>query len=110
MKERAIRLRKLRRFLARLRELRDQKTMDRDKLLKKLGAAEREAGIDPDPANAKRITIWAKDYWNALRPHTAGGAYVNFMVAEGIPQEQLYLAEQIHESLVTWIAAHLSGV
>jgi len=44
MKERAIRLRKLRRFLARLRELRDQKTMDRDKLLKKLGAAEREAG------------------------------------------------------------------
>ncbi len=41
------------------------------------------AGIDPDPANAEKITTWAKDYWNALRPHTAGGAYVNFMMEEG---------------------------
>ena len=44
MKERAIRLRKLRRFLSRLGELREQKTIDRDKLLKKIGAAEKEAG------------------------------------------------------------------
>lgn len=44
MKERAIRLRKLRRFLLRLRELRQQKRIDRDKLLKKMGAAEKEAG------------------------------------------------------------------
>jgi transposase len=44
MKERAIRLRKLRRLLARLEELRNQKTINRDKLLKKLGAAEKEAG------------------------------------------------------------------
>ncbi|MGW8272665.1 MAG: BBE domain-containing protein, partial [Thermodesulfovibrionales bacterium] len=41
------------------------------------------AGIDPNPANAGKITNWAKDYWNALRPHTAGGAYVNFMMEEG---------------------------
>lgn len=44
MKERAIRLRKLRWFVSRLRELRNQKTIDRDKLLKKVGAAEKEAG------------------------------------------------------------------
>ena len=41
------------------------------------------AGIDPDPTSAERITTWAKDYWNALRPHTAGGGYVNFMMEEG---------------------------
>jgi len=41
------------------------------------------AGIDPDPANAEAISTWAKNYWSALRPHTAGGAYVNFMMEEG---------------------------
>jgi hypothetical protein len=40
-------------------------------------------GIDPDPANADKISAWAKDYWRALRPHTVGGAYVNFMMEEG---------------------------
>lgn len=44
LKERGIRLRKLRGFLKRLNELRDQKHLDRDNLLKKLGAAEKEAG------------------------------------------------------------------
>jgi FAD/FMN-containing dehydrogenase len=41
------------------------------------------AGIDPDPANAEKITNWAKEYWNALHPYTCGGAYVNFMMEEG---------------------------
>jgi UDP-N-acetylenolpyruvoylglucosamine reductase len=41
-------------------------------------------GIDPDPANAGKITRWTKDYWNALHPYSAGGAYVNFMMDEGI--------------------------
>jgi hypothetical protein len=40
-------------------------------------------GVDPDPANAERITEWAKDYWTALHPTSAGGAYVNFMMDEG---------------------------
>jgi len=44
LKERAIRLRRLRRLLSRLEEIRDQKTIDRDNLLKKVGAAEKEAG------------------------------------------------------------------
>lgn len=44
MKERGIRLRVLRRLLTRLREIRSQKTIDRDQLLKKVGAAEKEAG------------------------------------------------------------------
>ena len=41
------------------------------------------AGIDPDPANKDIITNWAKEYWKALHPYSAGGAYVNFMMDEG---------------------------
>ena len=41
------------------------------------------AGIDPDPANNEKIITWAKDYWNALHPYSAGGAYINFMMDEG---------------------------
>lgn len=37
-------------------------------------------GVDPDPANEDRITAWAKNYWEAVRPYGAGGAYVNFMM------------------------------
>ena len=45
--------------------------------------AEVHAGIDPDPANKEAITTWAKEYWNAIHPYSAGGAYVNFMMEEG---------------------------
>ena len=40
-------------------------------------------GIDPDPANAERITEWTKEYWEALHPYSAGGAYVSFLIDEG---------------------------
>jgi FAD/FMN-containing dehydrogenase len=40
-------------------------------------------GVDPDPANAEKITAWCKNYWEALHPYSAGGAYVNFMMDEG---------------------------
>ena len=40
-------------------------------------------GVDRDPANAEKITKWTKDYFDALHPHSAGGAYVNFMMDEG---------------------------
>jgi len=41
------------------------------------------AGIDPDPANKEAISAWAREYWEALHPYSAGGAYVNFMMDEG---------------------------
>ena len=41
------------------------------------------AGIDPDPANSQRISAWARDYWEAVHPYSAGAAYVNFMMDEG---------------------------
>jgi FAD/FMN-containing dehydrogenase len=46
------------------------------------------AGIDPDPRNAGAITQWAKDYWQAVHPFTMGGAYVNFMMEEGLERVQ----------------------
>jgi FAD/FMN-containing dehydrogenase len=41
------------------------------------------AGIDPDPANKEIISNWARQYWDAIHPYSAGGAYVNFMMEEG---------------------------
>jgi hypothetical protein len=41
------------------------------------------AGVDPDPANAGAIKDWTVDYFDALHPHSAGGAYVNMMMDEG---------------------------
>jgi len=40
-------------------------------------------GVDPDPANANKITQWTKDYWEALHPYSSGGAYLNFIMNEG---------------------------
>src|SRR4029077_16065843 len=40
-------------------------------------------GVDPDPANKEKISAWAKEYWSALHPYSAGGAYINFMMEEG---------------------------
>ena len=45
--------------------------------------AEVIVGVDPDPANSEKMTAWCKDYWDALHPYSAGGAYVNFMMDEG---------------------------
>jgi FAD/FMN-containing dehydrogenase len=41
------------------------------------------AGVDPDPANVGQIERWSIDYFEALHPHSAGGAYVNMMMDEG---------------------------
>lgn len=40
-------------------------------------------GVDPSPDNAELITSWARDYWDALHPYSAGGSYVNFLMDEG---------------------------
>jgi UDP-N-acetylenolpyruvoylglucosamine reductase len=45
--------------------------------------AEVIVGVDPDPANAGKITEWCKKYYDALHPYSAGGAYINFMMDEG---------------------------
>jgi FAD/FMN-containing dehydrogenase len=45
--------------------------------------AEVIVGVDPDPANNERMIQWAKDYWLALHPYSAGGGYINMMMDEG---------------------------
>ncbi|WP_435358689.1 FAD-binding oxidoreductase [Haloarchaeobius sp. DFWS5] len=40
-------------------------------------------GVDSDPANTDAITDWARDYWSALHPYSAGASYVNFLMDEG---------------------------
>ena len=41
------------------------------------------AGIDADPAKAAALRHWGRKYWEAVHPHTLGGAYINFMMDEG---------------------------
>jgi FAD/FMN-containing dehydrogenase len=45
--------------------------------------AEVIVGVDPDPANNQRTIGWARDYWTALHPYSAGGSYVNMIMDEG---------------------------
>src|SRR5262249_8577092 len=48
--------------------------------------AEVIVAVDPDPANNGRMIEWARDYWTALHPYSAGGGYVNMMMDEGQDQ------------------------
>jgi hypothetical protein len=41
------------------------------------------AGVDPDPASLPALRDWCVSFWEAQHPYSAGGAYVNFMMAEG---------------------------
>ena len=40
-------------------------------------------GVDPDPANAEKLTNWCKGYYDATHPYSMKGAYSNFMMDEG---------------------------
>ena len=40
-------------------------------------------GVDPNPDNKEIIIEWAREYWEAIHPHSAGGAYTNMMMEEG---------------------------
>jgi hypothetical protein len=46
--------------------------------------AEVIVGFSPDPADDDLIRSWVIDYWEALHPHSLAGAYVNFMMDEGL--------------------------
>lgn len=40
-------------------------------------------GVDPDPANAQKLTTWARNYYQDLHPYSLGGGYVNMIMDEG---------------------------
>ena len=50
--------------------------------------AEAILAVDPDPANNERMIGWARDYWMALHPYSAGGGYLNMMMDEGADSVQ----------------------
>jgi len=50
-------------------------------------------GVDPDPANADALRTWTVDYFDAVHPYSAGGAYVNMMMEEGQERVQASYGE-----------------
>ena len=40
------------------------------------------AAMYPDPADTPKNKQWVRNYWEALRPHSAGGAYLNFLTED----------------------------
>jgi len=43
---------------------------------------------DGDASKMPGHIAWVREYWDALRPHSAGGAYVNFLMDEGSERVQ----------------------
>jgi hypothetical protein len=41
------------------------------------------AGVGAEPSDAEAVKKWSIDYFEALHPYSAGGAYVNMMMEEG---------------------------
>ncbi|MEZ4655760.1 MAG: FAD-binding oxidoreductase [Candidatus Eisenbacteria bacterium] len=39
--------------------------------------------LEPDASKMPQHIEWVRSYWSALHPHSAGGAYVNFLMDEG---------------------------
>lgn len=37
-------------------------------------------GVDPDPSKKDELIAYARGYWDAIHPYSAGGAYVNMMM------------------------------
>ncbi len=40
-------------------------------------------GVHPDPSHNDTMIEWARDYWDAVHPYSAGGAYLNMIMDEG---------------------------
>lgn len=54
-----------------------------------------------EPAYTERSVRWARDYWGAMQPYSAGGVYVNFLNDEGEERVQAAYAPETYRRLVT---------
>jgi len=46
------------------------------------------ASYTDNPVDMQQGIQWVRNYWSALHPHSAGGAYVNFLMEEGADRVQ----------------------
>ncbi len=56
--------------------------------------------VGADPAHDGRTIGWAKAYWEALHPHSAGGAYVNMLMHDEGPDRVRAAYRDNYERLV----------
>ncbi len=57
-------------------------------------------GIWPDPAENETHTRWAREFADAIAPHTTGGVYVNFLGNEGEERVHAAYGAKTYERLV----------
>jgi len=55
-------------------------------------------GSTRDPTKAGELAAWAKGYWEAMRPYTLGGAYVNFLMDEGVERIKATYREKLRST------------
>jgi FAD/FMN-containing dehydrogenase len=53
-----------------------------------------------DPAEDDPNVAWTRDTWAAMRPHTAGGAYVNYLGVEPLERVRAAYGDEIYSRLV----------
>ena len=58
-----------------------------------------------DPADDDRVTAWGREFRNALRGHTSGGAYLNFTGDEGDARVRAQFGDASYERLARIKAA-----
>jgi len=46
--------------------------------------AEVIVGVSHDPSDNDQMMQWARAYWEAIHPYSAGGGYINMMMDEGV--------------------------
>jgi len=60
-------------------------------------------GVTPDPAEAEKCVQWAREFWEAMRPFTTEGVYVNYLdqeVHEGAERVRAAYGPQKYQRLV----------
>jgi len=61
-------------------------------------------GVTPDPAESEKCVRWAREFWEAMRPFTTEGVYVNYLgqeADEGVERIRAAYGPQKYERLAS---------
>ena len=61
-------------------------------------------GVTPDPAESEKCVRWAREFWEAMRPFTTEGVYVNYLgqeADEGVERIKAAYGSQKYERLAS---------